>query len=207
MAETFAWYIDGTFKIVKDPVKQLLTIHVVLICQEKRVSVPVCFILMARRRKIDYIAVLIEIQTLCNDYLAMKSEDNVFRLRKVMADFEIALWQALRELRDSGKYPSDLVIKGCYFHFTQAVLRKAMQFNLKKDYYKKSNSGGRVFIKWLMLLVLLPLDLMTPTFNSMHNKMKEHNYTKLLKLYKYYKDNWIHGPHWSIEDMSVGMFC
>ena len=124
-----------------------------------------------------------------------------------MADFEIALWQALRELRDSGQYPSDLVIKGCYFHFTQAVLRKAMHFSLKKDYFKKSNSGCRVFVKWLMSLVLLPSHLITPTFTSMHNKIKEHKCTKLLKLYKYYKDNWINGPNWSIEDICQWGCC
>ena len=69
MSEAHAWYIDGTFKIVKDPVKQLLTIHVVMLCDEKRVSVPVCFVLMSRRRQIDYMAVLSEINSLCYKYI------------------------------------------------------------------------------------------------------------------------------------------
>ena len=118
-----------------------------------------------------------------------------------MADFEIALWQALRELREDGVYSSDLILKGCYFHFTQAVFRKIMQFTLKRDYFKKSNSGARVLMKWLMCLVLLPPDQMKPTFDAMHNKIKEKNCTNLIKLYKYYKDNWINGPNWSINDI------
>ena len=48
MNEAHAWYIDGTFKIVGKPMKQLLTIHVVVLYQKQRASIPVCFILMSR---------------------------------------------------------------------------------------------------------------------------------------------------------------
>lgn len=52
-----------------------------------------------------------------------------------------------------------------------------------------------------MCLVLLPPDLMKPTFDAMHNKIKEKNGSNIIKLYKYYKDNWINGPNWSINDI------
>ena len=201
MSEALIWYIDGTFKIVKDPVKQLLTVHVVLLCDKKRVSIPVCFILMSRRRKIDYIDILLEINKMCNIYRQVKPGNNVCKLKRIMCDFEIALWQAARELRDKGHFSSDLNIKGCYFHLTQAILRKAWNFGLKKDYYNSNNSCARVFIKWLMSLVLLPETLMKPTFNSMHEKIKEYNCKKLLNLYKYYDNNWIDGPNWSTSDI------
>ena len=123
-------------------------------------------------------------------------------LQKIMADFEIALWQAIRELRGDGKFREDLIVKGCYFHFTQAVLRKAMQYNLKGEYFHKINSGLRIFIKWLMSLVLLPTDLIQSTFKAMYDKIKEKNCPKLLKLYKYYDKNWIGGKNWAMSEIS-----
>ena len=42
-----AWYVDGTFKIVKDPFTQLLTIHTTLIYNKKSTSIPIAFILMS----------------------------------------------------------------------------------------------------------------------------------------------------------------
>ena len=69
----YAWYIDGTFKIVKEPMKQLVTIHIILNIAEQRVSVPVCFVLMSRRRKIDYIAILKKIIEPCKKFVSDKS--------------------------------------------------------------------------------------------------------------------------------------
>ena len=199
MARAFAWYIDGTFKIVKEPIKQLLTIHVILKIAYTRVSVPVCFVLMTRRRKIDYVAIFKKIKEKCNEFL---SEKNLkCELKTIMADFEIALWQAIRELRHNNHFPADLEMKGCYFHFTQAVLRKAVQYGLQNEYYKKINSGLRCYIKWLMSLVLLPPDLMQTTFRLMFDKIKEKNCPKLKKLYLYYEKNWINGNNWSIEEI------
>ena len=118
LADAYAWYIDGTFKIVKDPVKQLLTIHILINSDNQRVSVPVCFVLMARRHKIDYCAVLAEIVRLICQY--NKDRTGIAdgpRVKKVMADFEIALWQSLRKLSVDVFFCSDLILKGCYFHF------------------------------------------------------------------------------------------
>ena len=204
MSEAYAWYIDGTFKICRDPVKQLLTIHVVMNVADQRVSLPVCFVLMSRRRQIDHFAVLSEINRLCCKYIQDHSKtgcDDGPKVRKVMADFEIALWKAWRDLVENCVYDRNLKIKGCYFHFTQAVFRKIMHFTLKRDYFQKENSGARVIMKWLMSLVLLPAELIKPTFESLYEKIKQKNCTNLSRLFKYYSDNWINGPNWSISDI------
>merc|ERR1711874_755930 len=86
MAKAHNWYIDGTFKIVKKPIKQLVTIHVVLVyLGSKRFSIPVCFILMTHRRKCDYIMVLDFIRRKCNQYLDEYNLCN--NLLRIMADF------------------------------------------------------------------------------------------------------------------------
>ena len=96
---------------------------------------------------------------------------------------------------------SDLILKGCYFHFAQAIFRKIVQFTLKRDYFVKANSGARVLMKWLMSLVLLPAPLMKPTFYAVFDKIKENNRTNLIKLFKYYENNWINGQNWSVNDI------
>ena len=51
------WYVDGTFKSIRDPFTQLLTIHTTVRNNETTTSIPIAFILMSRRRKIDYLAI------------------------------------------------------------------------------------------------------------------------------------------------------
>ena len=42
---------------------------------------------------------------------------------------------------------------------------------------------------------------MKPTFYAMFNKIKENNCTNLIKLFKYYENNWINGQNWSVNDI------
>ena len=48
------WYIDGTFKVVKDPFYQLLSIHAFIRAGDEMKHLPLVFIIMSRKTKIDY---------------------------------------------------------------------------------------------------------------------------------------------------------
>ncbi|RNA39184.1 Ragulator complex LAMTOR3 [Brachionus plicatilis] len=67
----------------------------------------------------------------------------------VMADFEIASINAIKF-----HFPN-VILKGCWFHFRQAVFRNAVKFCLKQHYH---NDEYREFINLLGALSLLPLD-------------------------------------------------
>ena len=57
------WYVDATFKIVKDPFKQLFSIHVFIKnVNGDVVQVPVCFVLMSRMTSSDYAQVLKQLE-------------------------------------------------------------------------------------------------------------------------------------------------
>ena len=204
MAKAHKWYIDGTFKIVKKPIKQLVTIHVVLVyLGSKRFSIPVCFILMTHRRKGDYMEVLNVIKNHCNKYIDEHKLHN--KLIRITADFEIPLWQAKRELRSqsNSNFLEYLQIKGCYFYITQAIFRKVIQNKLQPEYSHKNNSGLRIYIKWLMTLVLLPPNVIEPTFEQIYDKIIILDCQDLNNLFEDFKKTWLTNNNWTVNEICL----
>ena len=119
-----------------------------------------------------------------------------------MADFEIALWQAIREVRNNGNFRKELRIKGCYFHLTQAIFRKVIQNNLQPDYYDKKCSNIRLYIKWLMALCLLPPNAIAGTFNLIFIKVKNSNVQNLIHLFTYFEKTWLTNSNWSLNEIT-----
>ncbi|XP_038055816.1 uncharacterized protein LOC119727820 [Patiria miniata] len=107
------WYLDGTFKLVKQPLCQLFCVHAFIKGNAGELKqVPLAFAMMSRRTKKDYKKVL--------KALKKKLPSQATNVREMVVDFESDLWSAIRAI-------FDVDIKGCLYHWTQAVWRKCQE--------------------------------------------------------------------------------
>ena len=103
------WYLDGTFKIVKEPFSQLFSIHAFARSDSGVKQLPLVFVLMSGKRKKDYRKVL-------NAILQALPSPPV--VKNAVMDYELSLWKSFPKI-----YP-DVQIRGCSFHWTHAVWRR-----------------------------------------------------------------------------------
>jgi hypothetical protein len=73
-----------------------------------------------------------------------------FTPTRAFADFEVAVHNAIRQ------DISGIIIKGCFFHFTQCVWKKAQTTGLQTLY--RDNEEVRTLIRRAAVLPLIPLD-------------------------------------------------
>ena len=77
------WYIDATFRVVREPFKQLLSVHSFVRTGDAQKQVPLCFALMSRRTTSDYTAVFRALLDLLPEPPAVQ---------EALLDFERAVW-------------------------------------------------------------------------------------------------------------------
>ena len=147
------WYIDGTFKIVRHPFYQLLSIHAFLKSQDHTKQVPLVFVLMSGKSQEDYINVFQAIKQL------LEPDPDV---EEVIMDFEVAMWHAIRYA-----YPS-VHLHGCTFHWAQAVWRKVQQVGLATAYIEHGPVYD--FVRQLLALPYLPKRHIRPAFEELRKK-------------------------------------
>ena len=70
----------------------------------------------------------------------------------MILDFELAMQQALRQ-----GLLGLCTVKGCWFHFNQAILRKVNDLGMKSLYMNDYNF--RFWIKQFMALALIPIQI------------------------------------------------
>ena len=109
LSKSKIWYIDGTFKLCRQPFSQLLTVNAFVRNDDHVKQVPLVFVVMSGRKKRDYKAVLETVISLL---------PNQSRVIKIVLDFEKAMWSAIRQVIPN------VELMGCSFHWTQALWRK-----------------------------------------------------------------------------------
>ena len=173
---------------------QLFSVHVIIKSGNCMKQIPVAFVLMSRRRKKDYIKVFKKLLDLVPSP----------QVEKVMLDFEAAMWSALRELMANGTLPK-VDLRGCLFHFTQAVFRRIIIIGLKDQYWK--DAGTRYLCKQCMSLPLIPTEHVPLVFPELKRRLLASEVTLLHQLVPYTENTWINGmwnpSNWGQFDQAI----
>ncbi|XP_071956851.1 uncharacterized protein [Antedon mediterranea] len=177
------WYLDGTFKLIRDPFYQLFSIHSFIRTGTSVKQVPLLFAVMSGKRSVDYTAVL-------RSVLRMLPENNVV---KVVADYEASIWQSIRQVLPN------VEIAGCLFHYTQAIFRKVQDVGLQRAY--RQQAATRLFIRQLMALPTLPVEHVEAVFRRMRRNAGQS--PQLQELLTYMDDYWINGDIYSPMDWVI----
>ncbi|XP_068680633.1 uncharacterized protein [Montipora foliosa] len=179
------WYIDGTFKLCRQPFSQLFTINALLKGGDQGKQVCLLFVVMSRRKKRDYRAVLKEVLSILPSAPAV---------RRMTLDFERALWTVLRQ------WLPDISLQGCLFHWTQALWRKVQEVGLEPTYC--ADSPTYKYIQKVMALPFLPEADIPPMFQHLRDITTT---MTLRELVKYLADTWVTSTMWPPFYWSVYM--
>ncbi|XP_066274964.1 uncharacterized protein [Branchiostoma lanceolatum] len=182
LSEARRLYLDGTFKVVREPFYQLFSIHAFLRSGDDIKQVPLAFALMSRRKKADYQAVLAHIKA----SLPTRAE-----MVECVLDFEMGMWQALPLA-----FP-DVQIKGCVFHWCQTVWKKAQKLGLQVSY--SEDEQVHRWLRRLLALPFLPAEAIVPAFEALYETSRG----ALTELARYVQSTWIESSVWSPRRWSV----
>jgi len=136
LADSNAWFLDGTFSVVPKIFSQLYVIH----GQVGQQRCPLVYALMQRQTQSSYEVLFNFILSKCD------AEPS-----SITVDFEKSVHQAIRNV-----FGKDVVIRGCFYHLTQSTWRKIQNLGMTDLY--KSDEEFRLFCGQLDALALLPLD-------------------------------------------------
>lgn len=112
------WHFDGTFKTVPKEFYQVITVHAVKKYKGHNLFILCAKILLRRKDRDTYNKAFEELIKILNP----RDELN---LKSVFSDFEIALQQSFFKILGQ-----NIKIKGCWFHFNQAIIRKLISLGL-----------------------------------------------------------------------------
>jgi len=90
-------------------------------------------------------------------------------------------------------------IKGCVFHWDQAVMRKVAKLGLKAVYDQKP--AIHIFIRKILALPFLPADHIRPAF--LHLMQTASTSQQLQQLMAYLSRTWFTSTVWSVRQWSV----
>ena len=100
---------NASFKLCHRPFSQLMMVNAFVKKDDRAKQVPLLFVLMSGRKKLDYRKVFEKL---------LEILPSAPKVQQITLDFEKATWAALRKVLPRAK------LHGCVFHWTQALWRK-----------------------------------------------------------------------------------
>ena len=148
LAHSPTWFMDGTFKTAPELFFQLYTIHS---CSNDRV-IPCVYALLPNKQQTTYAR-----------FFDVLLDDDHLQPQTVMVDFEIAVLNAVR-----GSFPNS-ALKGCFFHFCQAIYRKVQSLGLQNRY--RDDDEFNLKIRMLAAVAFVPTTDVIRAFESLSENL------------------------------------
>ncbi|KAJ8299089.1 hypothetical protein KUTeg_023149 [Tegillarca granosa] len=156
---------------------------------------------MSRRLTSDYNQYFVSLYLLYIIFLVLQAVLELLPRRATVqtafADFEAAIWKSLRETIPG------IVIRGCNFHWTQAVWRQVQNLGLQTHYCEKVSVYK--FVRLLMALPFIPVEHVQPTFQQISQRAQDSNSDVLLRLIRYFENRYVANPKLPIAAWNIFM--
>lgn len=164
--------MDGTFKTAPSAFFQIYIIYGSVLNQK----FPLFYAFLENKTELLYIRLL----NVIRNFLFENGID--FNPRKVMIDFESAMYNALRRVF------IDVEIIGCYFHFGQAIWRKLCALGLKRLYNTCTRFERAV--SYISSLPLVPLNSIDQAFIYIKSLFPTRD-ALVIEFFSYIEHTWI----------------
>ncbi|RWS20639.1 uncharacterized protein B4U80_09577, partial [Leptotrombidium deliense] len=167
------WYADGTFKTSPLLFGQIYTIHGI----QNHEVIPAIYALLPNQLESTY----------DNLFAALIAKAPALNPSTIMTDFEVAAQNAFRSF-----FPN-CIIRGCFFHFCQAIYRKIKGCNdIQQLYEDISNVDNALYIRQIAALAFVPEEDVLSSFQSLIQSdfFAQHEQT-LLPLIDYFENTWL----------------
>ena len=142
-------------------------------------QVPLLFALMCGKQRRDYKKILAKTK----EILGVS-----FRLMEILIDFEASVWRAIPEI-----FP-EVEIRGCIFHWGQAVWRKIQELGLQSPY--TNDVDIHKYLRKLLSLPYVPAQNIDELLIRFYRKAN--GSPQLLQLLDYVKTTWITSSIWPL---------
>lgn len=153
LSEAVYWLMDGTFSTVPTEYRQLYSIHAPVGVEPNVKVVPLVYMLMSKKSQEMYTNALETLLDVANNL-------NVnLNPTYILIDFEKAAISSIRDI-----FPNCTPL-GCYFHWTQNLIKKLGFLHLKASY--ANDVSIFMGIKKLQALTFLPPERVIPAFNEL----------------------------------------
>lgn len=112
--------------------------------------------------------------------------EHALKVEEILIDFEGSVWRAIPDILPH------VTIRGCAFHWGQAVWRKVQELSLQSSY--TNDVGTHKFLRQLLSLPYMPLEHIEELFVRFYRKAGGSH--QLISLLNYVKDTWINSTIW-----------
>ena len=173
---------DGTFEMAPGSSYQLYTLHGFLHGEGQALV----WALLPNKSKATYVELFTAIrQAFADRYQQLDTPPR----RVFLTDFELATIYAIQEV-----FPND-TIKGCTFHFRQALMRRIGEIGLRTEYSTGQHSV-KDWIRQIMGLTLLPVVFIPTAWNMLKKPPSVDDrdvISKMESFSAYFQSTWLEG--------------